>query len=147
MKRALKTLLCGLLASLLLAGCTQSGGGTSSTGGSGESSTSNSSATSGDVAYDENGVSPEGTFPIVEEPITLTVMFPSQTAIPDIAENSFTKEYEELTGIHIEWQEVPSDSLADRVNISLSSGDMPDIYLSCGVSLSQPMVRRGLLFR
>lgn len=74
MKRALKTLLCGLLASLLLAGCTQSGGGTSSTGGSGESSTSNSSATSGDVAYDENGVSPEGTFPIVEEPITLTVM-------------------------------------------------------------------------
>ena len=137
MKRALKTLLCGLLASLLLAGCTQSGGGTSSTGGSGESSTSNSSATSGDVAYDENGVSPEGTFPIVEEPITLTVMFPSQTAIPDIAENSFTKEYEELTGIHIEWQEVPSDSLADRVNISLSSGDMPDIYLSCGVSLSQ----------
>jgi len=64
-------------------------------------------------------------------------MFPSQTAIPDIAENSFTKEYEELTGIHIEWQEVPSDSLADRVNISLSSGDMPDIYLSCGVSLSQ----------
>ena len=137
MKRALKTLLCGLLASLFLAGCTQSGGGTSSTGGSGESSTSNSSATSGDVAYDENGVSPEGTFPIVEEPITLTVMFPSQTAIPDIAENSFTKEYEELTGIHIEWQEVPSDSLADRVNISLSSGDMPDIYLSCGVSLSQ----------
>lgn len=137
MKRALKTLLCGLLASLLLAGCTQSGGGTSSTGGSGESSTSNSSATSGDVAYDENGVSPERTFPIVEEPITLTVMFPSQTAIPDIAENSFTKEYEELTGIHIEWQEVPSDSLADRVNISLSSGDMPDIYLSCGVSLSQ----------
>ena len=74
MKRALKTLLCGLLASLLLAGCTQSGGGTSSTGGSEESSTSNSSATSGDVAYDENGVSPEGTFPIVEEPITLTVM-------------------------------------------------------------------------
>ena len=74
MKRALKTLLCGLLASLLLAGCTQSGGGTSATGGSGESSTSNSSATSGDVAYDENGVSPEGTFPIVEEPITLTVM-------------------------------------------------------------------------
>ena len=137
MKRALTTLLCGLLASLLLAGCTQSGGGTSSTGGSGESSTSNSSATSGDVAYDENGVSPEGTFPIVEEPITLTVMFSSQTAIPDIAENSFTKEYEELTGIHIEWQEVPSDSLADRVNISLSSGDMPDIYLSCGVSLSQ----------
>lgn len=67
-------MLCGLLASLLLAGCTQSGGGTSSTGGSGESSTSNSSATSGDVAYDENGVSPEGTFPIVEEPITLTVM-------------------------------------------------------------------------
>lgn len=68
MKRSTQDFAVWALASLLLAGCTQSGGGTSSTGGSGESSTSNSSATSGDVAYDENGVSPEGTFPIVEEP-------------------------------------------------------------------------------
>ena len=142
MKRALKTLLCGLMASLLLAGCTQTGGSSGSNSSSTESApestvSQTSEAAEGETTYDENGVSPEGTFPIVEEPITLTVMFPSQTAIPDIAENSFTKEYEELTGIHIEWQEVPSDSLADRVNISLSSGDMPDIYLSCGVSLSQ----------
>ena len=142
MKRALKTLLCGLMASLLLAGCTQTGGSSGSSSSSTESApestvSQTSEAAEGETTYDENGVSPEGTFPIVEEPITLTVMFPSQTAIPDIAENSFTKEYEELTGIHIEWQEVPSDSLADRVNISLSSGDMPDIYLSCGVSLSQ----------
>ena len=142
MKRALKTLLCGSMASLLLAGCTQTGGSSGSNSSSTESApestvSQTSEAAEGETTYDENGVSPEGTFPIVEEPITLTVMFPSQTAIPDIAENSFTKEYEELTGIHIEWQEVPSDSLADRVNISLSSGDMPDIYLSCGVSLSQ----------
>lgn len=142
MKRALKTLLCGLMASLLLAGCTQTGGSSGSNSSSTESApestvSQTSEAAEGETTYDENGVSPEGTFPIVEEPITLTLMFPSQTAIPDIAENSFTKEYEELTGIHIEWQEVPSDSLADRVNISLSSGDMPDIYLSCGVSLSQ----------
>ena len=142
MKRALKTLLCGLMASLLLAGCTQTGGPSGSNRSSTESApestvSQTSEAAEGETTYDENGVSPVGTFPIVEEPITLTVMFPSQTAIPDIAENSFTKEYEELTGIHIEWQEVPSDSLADRVNISLSSGDMPDIYLSCGVSLSQ----------
>lgn len=142
MKQALKTLLCGLMASLLLAGCTQTGGSSGSSSSSTESApestvSQTSEAAEGETTYDENGVSPEGTFPIVEEPITLTVMFPSQTAIPDIAENSFTKEYEELTGIHIEWQEVPSDSLADRVNISLSSGDMPDIYLSCGVSLSQ----------
>ena len=142
MKRALKTLLCGLMASLLLAGCTKTGGSSGSSSSSTENApestvSQTSEAAEGETTYDENGVSPEGTFPIVEEPITLTVMFPSQTAIPDIAENSFTKEYEELTGIHIEWQEVPSDSLADRVNISLSSGDMPDIYLSCGVSLSQ----------
>lgn len=142
MKRALKTLLCGLMASLLLAGCTQTGGSSGSNSSSTESApestvSQTSEAAEGETTYDENGVSPEGTFPIVEEPITLTVMFPSQTAIPDIAENSFTKEYEELTGIHIEWQEVPSDSLADRVNISLSSGDMPDIYLTCAISLSQ----------
>ena len=145
MKRALKTLLCGLLASLLLAGCTQSGGGTSSTGGSGESSTSNSSATSGDVAYDENGVSPEGTYPIVEEPITLTVMFPSQTAIPDIAENSFTKEYEELTGIISNGKKSPLTACRP---VSTS----PCLAAICLTSIcpavsafpsSRPMVRRG----
>ena len=143
MKKALKTILCGALAALLLAGCTQSGGGSSSSAG-GESNTSGTGGTSqvsqaegGEAAYDENGVSPEGTFPIVEETITLKVMFPSQTAIPDITTNTFTQEYEEMTNIHIEWEEVPSDSLTDRVNISLSSGDMPDVYLSCGVTQTQ----------
>ena len=146
MKKALKTILCGALAALLLAGCTQSGGGSSSSAG-GESNTSGTGGTSqvsqaegGEAAYDENGVSPEGTFPIVEETITLKVMFPSQTAIPDITTNTFTQEYEEMTNIHIEWEEVPSDSLTDRVNISLSSGDMPDVYLSCGVTQTQQQV-------
>lgn len=79
MKRALKTLLCGLMASLLLAGCTQTGGSSGSNSSSTESApestvSQTSEAAEGETTYDENGVSPEGTFPIVEEPITLTVM-------------------------------------------------------------------------
>lgn len=67
-------------------------------------------------------------------------MFPSQTSITDMATNEFTTYYEDLTNIHIEWIEVPSDSLTDRVNISLSSGDMPDIYLYCNVTQTQQQV-------
>lgn len=145
MKRALKTLLCGLMASLLLAGCTQTGGSSvsnsSSTESALESTVSQTSETEeGKTTYDENGVSPEGTFPITEETVTLRVMIPTQSAITDITTNDFTTYYEDLTNVHIEWEEVPADSLTDRVNISLSSGDMPDVYMSCGVTQTQQQV-------
>lgn len=85
-------------------------------------------------------VTEEGTFPIVDEPIELSVMVPSQTNVTDFATNEFTKWYEEQTGIKINWMVVPADSLADKVNISLSSGDLPDIYLNCNISQTQQQV-------
>ena len=92
------------------------------------------------LVYDENGVSPEKTFPIVEETLTLKVMVPSTTSVSDFSTNEFTLWYEDLTNIHIDWNVIPQDSLTDKVNISLSSGDMPDIYMNCNVTQTQQMV-------
>ncbi len=78
-----------------------------------------------------------GTFPISTEPITLTVMTQQVPNIVDIASNEFTKWYEEYTGIHIEWQLVPQDSVETNLNLSLASGDYPDIYLSMGIKSAQ----------
>ncbi|MGI6173705.1 MAG: extracellular solute-binding protein [Christensenellales bacterium] len=85
-------------------------------------------------------VSPEGTFPIVSEPITLRVMVPNQSNVEDITTNDFTLYYEQLTGIHIEWIVVPEESRLEKVNISLSSGDLPDVYLACSITQTQQLV-------
>lgn len=95
------------------------------------------------AAVQDGPVSAEHEFPIVQEKIELTVMAPNQANVDDFTTNTFTTYYEDLTNIRINWIVVPSDSLTDRVNISLSSGDMPDIYLSCAISQSQQLVYGG----
>ena len=126
-----------LALTLVLSGCGKSDSVSHVTEGdavSGDADTSEQSA------FDENGVSAEGEFPIVKDKIELTVMIPNQTNIEDIETNEFTKWYEEKTNIKINWNVVPSESLTDKVNISLSSGDLPDVYMTCGISQTQQQV-------
>ena len=95
---------------------------------------------SGEVAFDENGVSPEHEFPIVDGTMNLKVMVPNSTSVSDFSTNEFTLWYEDLTGVHVDWNVIPQDSLTDKVNISLSSGDMPDVYMQCNITQTQQMV-------
>ena len=90
--------------------------------------------------YDENGVSPEHTFPIVADTMNLKVMVPNSTSVSDFSTNEFTLWYEEKTNVHVDWNVIPQDSVNDKVNISLSSGDMPDVYMQCGITQTQQMV-------
>lgn len=146
MKSVWKSILCIALAALMLTGCSQ-------TGQDGSSSVSEQRTTedlqeqsssvatdNGEVSFDENGVSPAGQFPIVEEPITISVMVPTQQSVEDLSTNDFTAWYEDLTNIHVEWNVVPSENASEKLNISLSSGDMPDIYANCGVTQSQQQI-------
>lgn len=144
--KTLRSILCLMLCiAMLAAGCANKDTGTSDTQESqnsqdSEGSSGDSSEDSSEIAYDENGVSPEKTFPIVKESITLKIMMPSSTSIEDMSTNDFTLWYEDLTNIKVDWNVVPQDSLTDKVNISLSSGDMPDVYMNCGVTQTQQMV-------
>lgn len=104
-----------------------------------------SSTVSTKAAVETNGVAASG-FPIVKDKINLDVMVPTQYNVENMDTNDFTKYYEDQTNIHINWQVVPSENLGDKVNISLSSGDVPDIYLSCNVSQTQQAIygKQGL---
>ena len=70
-----------------------------------------------------------GTFPIVDEEITLTVMACINSACDSWKDNTTMLEYEEKTGIHIEWVEVADADIVETIRRSLIAGDCPDIVL------------------
>ena len=74
-------------------------------------------------------VSEPGEFPIVDEEITLTVMACINTACDSWKNNTTMLEYEEMTGINIEWVEVADADIIETIRRSLISGDCPDIVL------------------
>ncbi len=67
-------------------------------------------------------------FPIVKKKETITVM----TALPnanstDFEDMEFTKEYEKMTNMNIEWQLSLESDLKGKVTLALQSGNLPDI--------------------
>ncbi|MBZ9537028.1 ABC transporter substrate-binding protein [Cytobacillus oceanisediminis] len=83
-------------------------------------------------------ISGAGEFPIVEEKITLKVLAAQRAFVEDYATNEFTKWFEEKTNIHLEWEVVPEgDESKQKLNLTLASGDYPDIYLNMPISAQQ----------
>lgn len=74
-------------------------------------------------------VSEPGTFPIVDEEITLSVLACINTACDSWKNNTTMLEYEKQTGIKIEWTEVADADIQETVRRSLISGDYPDIVM------------------
>lgn len=93
-------LACILLLSIALAGCS------SSNGGSGE----------------------EGSDPSSGDNVTMNV-FAHQSSDTNLQTNKFTKKMEEKFNVKINWTTVPFDGAAEKRQISLASGDYPDLYL------------------
>nr|WP_154894085.1 ABC transporter substrate-binding protein [Paenibacillus xylanexedens] len=93
-------LACILLLSVALAGCS------SSNPGSGE----------------------EGSGPSSGDNVTINV-FAHQSSDTNLQTNKFTKKMEEKFNVKINWTTVPFDGAAEKRQISLASGDYPDLYL------------------
>ncbi|WP_232313111.1 extracellular solute-binding protein [Paenibacillus sp. P22] len=109
--------LVGGLAVAILAGC-QSGGGDSA--GSGDSGSGGK-----------------------EGKITLKMARDSFTDVHPASKDLWMwKKYEEKTGIHIEWEEIPGESSAERKNVMLASGKLPDAFYQTGFSSSE-LVKYG----
>lgn len=67
--------------------------------------------------------------PIVNKPITVKML----AGIGPYNKGEFSdveiwKVYEKMTGIHVEWEAIPSASLNERKNIVLASGNLPDAF-------------------
>ncbi|MFD0710526.1 extracellular solute-binding protein [Paenibacillus sp. GCM10027626] len=77
---------------------------------------------------DNNSLNKEG-FPIVKEPITLT-MLGQDVGIQNWEDMPFFKKMEELSGIQFEFRNAPIDSYDTKRNLVLGSGDYPDVFFS-----------------
>lgn len=82
-------------------------------------------------------VTEAGTFPIVNEKITLRVMTGANPAVENFDTNAFTKYFEEKTNIHVEWELVPTSMVTEKLNLALASGELPDVIMSMDVTPEQ----------
>ena len=74
-------------------------------------------------------VTPKGTFPVVDAPITLRVAVPVNAKVEDINTNAYTLFLEEQTGIDLEIIELSESDAATQINSMMLSGDLPDMFI------------------
>ena len=72
-------------------------------------------------------------FPIVKKPITLTAMVYRTSAQPPWKDILAWQEYEKMTGIKIEWEELTSE-VTEKRNLALASGEYPDLFYRAEVT-------------
>ena len=88
------------------------------------SDASNAGAVTVDDNFNQTGM------PIVEEPITLTVLTTRWGNMGDsFVNNEFLKELEEKTNVKIEWQVQSLNDWGEQKGIMLSGGELPDIII------------------
>lgn len=78
-----------------------------------------------------------GTFPIVEEQVTLKVFAPMIPTIEDLDTNKFTKYLEDKTNVKIEWQTAPQESASERINAILLGSDLPDVFFGTEIGIDR----------
>lgn len=74
-------------------------------------------------------------FPIVDETVTMTYFVGKgpQSNISDWnADHRFWTKYEDMTNVHIDWNQVANEGIEEQRNLTLVSGDLPDVFYSAG---------------
>lgn len=77
-------------------------------------------------------------FPIVEDEITLDFFTAIHPEAPDWNDDfPAWKQYQDMTNINIDWiEQVSSESLGEKRNLILASGDLPDAFFAAGFTNS-----------
>lgn len=105
-----------LTATILLAGCTDGGGSTEI------------EDKSADFGFNEEGL------PIVDDTLTLTFGGSKAPLAPDYSEMELVQQWEADTNIAITWENLPDQVYAEKKNLMLASGDIPDVLFNTGLS-------------
>ncbi|WP_305766883.1 extracellular solute-binding protein [Candidatus Epulonipiscium viviparus] len=78
-------------------------------------------------------LTPTGTFPIVAEgeELVIDIFAPLKAGVTTYAreDNSMTRDFEDHTGLTIDWSEVPSADRTQKLNSIMQSGLYPDVIL------------------
>lgn len=73
-------------------------------------------------------------FPIVDEPIKVSIFVRQIDMQPDFADMYILQRYREMTGIEVEWINTPSAVLTEKLSVALASSELPDAFLKCSIS-------------
>lgn len=88
----------------------------------------------------ESGLTAVGTYPIANHKINVSIMTPAPSdTTTNYDTNAFTKELEQKTNVHINWQLVQSD-FKEKVNLVVASGQYPDV-IDPGVGVSSRLTK------
>ena len=131
-KKVIALLLCTALSVSMLAGCQSSTAEPEK-----EQPAAAVTGADGDAGKEEvANLNMEG-FPIVNEQITLTVYGnrdQNQAAWKDML---VMQKYEEMTNVHMDFQEVPADGFAENKQLLFASNELPDVFLRCGINQNE----------
>lgn len=78
-------------------------------------------------------------YPIVKDKVTLKVFSIQDPNIQNIATNFMNVNLEKTTNVKIEWSLNSADTIVEKRNVLLASGDMPDIFFGTGLSNAELM--------
>jgi putative aldouronate transport system substrate-binding protein len=99
-----------------------------------------------DVIYPDGYVGPIASkkAAIVKEKVTLKIVVPQSTSVGDWKNNTFSKWYEDKTGVHVDFQvvagEAGSPDALTKVNAMIASGDVPDAFMNINFTPAQQML-------
>ncbi|WP_202849530.1 extracellular solute-binding protein [Clostridium thermosuccinogenes] len=122
------TLACSLAVSLAITACgSDKKGSSDSTTTPSDSTSSQNSSTDSTTTGAKNDYGDTGglTLPLVDKEVTITWMVPS--AVEDLNSLAIPQEISKRTGIKLNLQPVPLQSYAEKLNVTMGSGDLPDI--------------------
>lgn len=126
LKRISSLIMALIIISTIMAGCVSSGGSSSSTSSATGSSTNDTTA-----SKESSGNFSKTGYPIVKEKITLHFASDKGGLEVDYDDpDHIWQDIEELTNIHIEWENIPIASWIEKKNLMLATGDLPDAFLS-----------------
>ncbi|MCL2832063.1 MAG: extracellular solute-binding protein [Treponema sp.] len=100
--------------------------------GSGNNQTQGSGAA---AAASNSNFNPTG-YPIVKDKITLTGFGNQNVTHRNWDELYCFNEYENKSNIHIQWTTAPNQGFAERKNVLLASGDYPDFFYRCALTIA-----------
>lgn len=128
-KKVIALLLVASMTVACLVGCGDTGD--SSASGSGKTTGSEEATGSNQAAVSENENFNATGYPVVNEPVTLTVMGPTDTARgTSWEENTAWAELAEICGVEFEFIEVAMGEWEEELSLTLASGELPDIILN-----------------
>lgn len=107
----------------LLAACSD-GKDTSSAASKGAAGTQ---AASGDAPSDA------GTFPL-KNPVTLKMFAQRSASNGPYKDMQMFQEYEKMTNVKVEWQDVPAESFTEKKNLMFASNELPDAFFKAGIT-------------